>query len=189
MVIAQDAHTGRIEDQAAAECRGGIDPPGGEYAQHMSAGENQDLAVERPKPRHDPIDPFGDLQDGLAAGTPVAEELPVWVLSMDFHECPAFVVTVIPLEQLPVERCQSGEAGELAGLLRPPQRTREHVIELQPFEPGTERASLFLTPGGKREIGSPRMLTRDSPSGLSVSREIDIGSINHESPVLAAIAP
>jgi hypothetical protein len=63
------------------------------------------------------------------------------------------------------------------------------VIELQAFESGTEHASLFLTPGRERKIGPPRVLTRDTPSGFSVSHEIDIvSSGSHESPVLAATA-
>ena len=81
----------------------------------MSAGENQDVAVERPKPRHDPIGPLGDLQDGLAAGAPVAEELPLRALSVNLCECPPLVMTVIPLEQVPVESRYAGKAGELAG--------------------------------------------------------------------------
>ena len=154
----------------------------------MSARENQDVALERPEPRHHPIDPLGNLQDGLTAGTPVAEELPLRAFSMDFHACPAFVMTIIPLDQLPVERCQTGKAGELTGSQRPLQRTREHVIESQAFESGTERASLFLTLGRECKIGPPRVLTRNTPSGLSVSHEIDTVSIcgSHESPVPAA---
>jgi hypothetical protein len=188
VVIAQYANAGGIEHQAATERRRDFDPPRGEYAQHVSAREKQDVALERPKPRHDPIDPLGDLQDGLAAGTPVAEELPLRALSMDFNACPAFVMTIIPFEQLPVERCQSGKAGEVTGSQRPPERTREHVIESQTFESGTERASLFLTPGRERKIGPPRVLTRNTPSGLSVSHEIDTVSSggSHESPVVAA---
>src|ERR1700733_4259521 len=112
----------------------------------MPAGEDQDVALERPKPRHDPVGAFGDLQDGLAAGTPVAEQLPVRTLAMDFRECPPLVMTVVPLEQVRIERRRAGEAGELTGSQRPPQRTREHVIEPQAVEPGTKRASLFLTP-------------------------------------------
>jgi len=137
VAIAQNANGGGIERQTAAERRRAIDPPRGEYAQHMSTGENQDVALERPKPRHDPIDPLGDLQDGLAAGTTVSEELPLGALSMDLQECPTLVMAVIPLEQIPVERCRADKAGELAGSQRPPERAREHVIELQAFEPGT----------------------------------------------------
>jgi len=133
VVVAQHAYAGGIEHQTATERRRASDPPRGKYAQHMSAGENQDAALERPKPRHDPIDPFGDLRHGLAAGTTVAEELPLRALSMDVRECPAFVMTVIPLEKIPVERCQAHKARELTGSQRPPQRTREHVIESRAF--------------------------------------------------------
>src|SRR5271155_1527176 len=111
----------------------------------MPAGEDQDVALERPKPRHDPIGPLGDLRDRLAAGTPVAEEFPVGALSMDFRECPPLVMTVVPLEQVRVERRRAGKAGELTGSQRSLQRTREHLIEPQAVESGTKRAGLFLT--------------------------------------------
>lgn len=188
MVIPEHANAGGIEHQSAPERRTLIDPPGGEYTQYMSAGKNQDVALERPKPRHDPIGPLGDLQDGLAAGAPVAEELPLRALSMDLRECPPFVMTVIPLDQLLVERCEAGKAGELTGSERPPERAREHVIEVQVFESGVERASLFLAVGRERKIGKPGVLARDTPSGLSVPHEIDIASSwgTHETPNLAA---
>src|ERR1700734_1388942 len=108
----------------------------------MSAGENQDVAVERPKPRHDPIDPLGDLQDGLAAGTTVAEEIPLGALSLYLHTCPTLVETVVPFEDLRVEYCAAHKAGKLACSQRSPKRAREHVIERQVFEPEAERASL-----------------------------------------------
>jgi hypothetical protein len=188
MVIPEHANAGGIEHQMAPERRTFIDPPGGEYTQHMSAGKNQDFALQRPKPRYDPIGALGDLQDGLAAGAPVAEELPLRALSMDLCECPPFVMTVIPLDQVPVERCEAAKAGEFTGSERPPERTREHVIELQVFESGAERASLFLAMGCERKIGKPGVLARDTPSGLSVPHEIDIASScgTHETPVLAA---
>jgi len=188
MVIPEHANAGGIEHQSAPERRTLIDPPGGEYTQHMSAGKNQDPALQRPKPRHDPIGPLGDLRDGLAARAPVAEELPLRAVSMDLCECPPFVITVIPLDQVPVERCEAAKAGELTGSERPPERTREHVIELQVFEPGAERASLFLAMGREREIGKSGVLARDTPSRLSVPHEIDIASNcgAHETPVLAA---
>jgi hypothetical protein len=188
MVIPENANAGGIEHQSAPERRTLIDPPGGEYTQNMSAGKNQDIPLERPKPRHDLIGPLGDLQDGLAAGAPVAEELPLRALSMDICKCPPFVMAVIPLDQLPVERCEAGKAGELTGSERPPERTREHVIELQVFESGAERASLLLTVRRECKIGKPGVLARDTPSGLSVPHEIDIASScgTHETPVLAA---
>jgi hypothetical protein len=187
VVIAQHANAGGIEHQTATERRRVIDPPRGEYAQHMSARENEDAALERPKPRHDPIDAFGDLRHRLAAGTTVAEEFPLRTLLMDVHKRPALIITVIPLEQLAVKRCHAHKAGELTGSQRPPQRTREHVIESQALESGTDRASLLLTAARERKIGSPRVLTGDSPSGLSVSHEIDIGSSGcQESPAFAA---
>src|ERR1700677_1823800 len=189
VIIAQYANASGVEHQMATERRRAINPPRGEYPQHMSARENQDVAVERPKPRHHPINPLGDLQHGLAAGTTVAEELPLRALSMNLRECPALIIAVIPLHQVLVERCRAGKAGERAGLQRPPERTREHVIEVQAFEPGTERASLFLTPGGECKIAPSRVLTRDTPSGLSVSHEINIVSgSSHESPSPAATA-
>ena len=109
---------------------------------------------------------------------------------MDLHECPPLVLTVIPLDQVTVERCHTSKAGEPTGPQRPLKGTREHVIEFQVFEPGAERASLFLTPGGERKIGAAGVLTRDSPSGLAVSYEIDIvqNRGTHESPVPAATA-
>src|SRR5579862_9999148 len=140
----------------------------------MPAGKDQDVAIERPKPRHDLIDPLGDLQDGLAAGTPVAEQFPVGALSMDVCERPSLVITVIPFEQPGVEHGLSGKSGELTGPQRPPQRTRQHVIELQVFEPRTQRTSLVLAPGRERKISAPGVLTRDTPGGLSVPDQMDI---------------
>jgi hypothetical protein len=50
------------------------------------------------------------------------------------------------------------------------------VIELQVFEAGAERASLFLAMGCEWKIGKPGVLARDTPSGLSVPHEIDIAA-------------
>jgi hypothetical protein len=130
VVVAQHADASGIEHQSTAERRIAIDPPRGEYAQHVPAGKDEDVPFERAKPRYDPIGPLDDLHDRLAAGTPIAEKLPFGALLMDLRECPPLVTTVIPLEQILVKRCSRGKPGE--------------------------RASLFLTPGreGNRGVNS-----------------------------------
>jgi hypothetical protein len=97
--------------------------------QYMSTGEYQDVAVECPESGDGPIDPLGNLQDGFAAGTTVAKEIPVRALSMDLHQSSSLVTTVVPLDQVRVDRRYASKARELAGSQRPSERTREHVVK------------------------------------------------------------
>jgi hypothetical protein len=174
VVVAQHANAGGLEHQMAAERRRSADPPRDEYAQHMSAAENQQVAVECSKARHHLIDPLTDLQDGFAARTTIAEELPLRPLSMDCRGRPALIKSVVPLDQARVGSCQSGKTGKLAGSPRSLQRTCEHMIKFEVFQPRTERSSIFLTLGGKRDIAQPCVLARKTPRGLSVPYEIDV---------------
>jgi len=150
----------------------------GEYAQHMPL-EISGRCPRAPSAATRPGRPAQYLQDGFAARTAVAEKLPVGALSMDLRESSPLVMTVIHSS-----RSGSSAAGPAKPASSQVRSARRSGLEstrsnFRSWSRGP-RARAAVSPAGReRQVGSPGVLTRDAPSGLAVSNQIDINTVSH----------
>jgi hypothetical protein len=77
----------------------------------MSAGKNQHIPGDCAQAVHNPIGSLGNLLWRFSSRRAVAEELPFRTLCMDLHASSAFIVAVVPFEQIWIDFSDSTEAG------------------------------------------------------------------------------
>src|SRR5215471_10088368 len=95
----------------------------------MPARKEQRVAIERPHPGDDAIGARAYSCRGLAAGTPIPEQLPVRAFAANLLCGSTFVVAVVPLEQITVDFRGGAKARQLAGPRGTLERAREHPRE------------------------------------------------------------
>src|ERR1700722_18027405 len=116
MFITKGAEAGGAEQKVIARpCDILAEPAGGEDADEMSAGKEQDVTGDSAEPLDDAIGASAHLGGGFAAGAAVAEEVPAGVHRQDFGDRVAVVLAVVPLDEVGVHLGDGAEASEFAG--------------------------------------------------------------------------
>ena len=80
--------------------RGEPDPAGDEHAQHVTMGEQRDVARDSARSGNDPVRPVTDLLRRLAARGSVPEDEPARRSLVDLLRCQPLVGAIIPLDQI-----------------------------------------------------------------------------------------
>jgi hypothetical protein len=93
-----------------ADVRGQPNPTRHEDAQNMSMGEHCNVAVGGASPGNHPIDPGAHLLRRFAAGASVPEDEPAWRDLVDLHGRQAFVIAIVPLDQIGINDRSISEA-------------------------------------------------------------------------------
>src|SRR5271170_857085 len=140
----------------------------------MPARKNQHVSFDGTQTAQNLIGPRANLIRRFAAGTTIAEQLPVRTLRMDLHRSEAFVFAVVPFDQFTIGFCNLTEASQLAGACGALQRTCEDLRENEAGKPLTKPAGVLFTPLGQWQIGKPRMLARKTPHSLAVPCQINL---------------
>src|SRR5215470_3756393 len=173
-VLVAERAQARGFEQEITSCRGfQSEPAGRKHAQEMRAGEQQHLALDRAYATHHAVGSRADLRRRFSSGTTVAEQLPAWTLRQNLRGAPAFVLPVVPFDQIAVGLGHAPESRQLAGPRRALQRAREDSCEGESAQPLAEPASVALAARRQRQIGESRMLAGDAPCGFAVPREVD----------------
>src|SRR5262245_51010985 len=141
----------------------------------MPAREEQHVALLGAHPADHAVGARPDLRRRLAAGTAVAEELPVGALGVDLGRGPALVVAIVPLDEVAVELGRVREAGELAGARRALERARPYPGEAEPAQPLAEALRVALAALGERKVRAAGVLAGEAPSRLAVPGEVHDG--------------
>src|SRR5208283_6214690 len=101
----------------------------------MGAGEDQDIARERPKLPDNTVCPRADLPGGFTSRAAVAKELPARPFGLNLGEAVAFVIAVIPLDQIPFDLGHLPESSQLTGPGHALERAAQNGRERKPFQP------------------------------------------------------
>ena len=92
---------------------------------------------------------------------------------MDFGGAEAFVVAVVPFDEVGVDDGGRFEATELASVRGADERAGEDFGELETLESAGQLAGVLLASLGEGQVGEAGVLAGDAPGGLGVPGEID----------------
>src|SRR4051794_9735190 len=135
----------------------------------MGMREHDDIAPGRAAALDHPVRALGDLRGRLASGRAVVEERPPRALGADVDRRAAFVLAVVPLDEVGVEPRAFAEPGELARLERALQWARQHERVAPRREHRAEALRLRPALVVERNVGATRMPARARPLGLAVA--------------------
>ena len=100
----------------------------------MAAGKNQNIPGYYAHAADYTISPRCDLLWQFAAGTAIAEQLPVRAFLKDVNRQATFVFAVVPFDEIGINLSHRSEAGQLARPHGAPQGAGEYLRECQSTE-------------------------------------------------------
>src|SRR4051812_19796798 len=134
----------------------------------MRAGKDQHVAAGGPDPLDHPVGASADGGRVLAAGTTVAEQVPVGTITVNIVGFYPLVLAVIPFDRIRHDLGLVAEPSQLAGAASALQRAGENLDEAEPFETAGQLAGVALAMRGQRNVGYAGMLAGQAPLGLAV---------------------
>src|SRR5262249_7732207 len=87
----------------------------GQDAQKVSAREEQKVALNRADSLQEAVGSGAHLPRGFTPGATVAKKPPVGPLRMNLNAAAAFVLTIVPFEQVRFDLGQSSKTSQFAG--------------------------------------------------------------------------
>src|SRR3984893_945494 len=100
MFIAERTKACHVQHQKFPGSRFESEPAGGEHSQEMSARKNQYVAFDGAYPTDDTIGPGANLLRRFSVRATVAEQLPVGSYRMNLRSSNAFIIAVVPLDEI-----------------------------------------------------------------------------------------
>ena len=122
---------------------------------------------------HDAVGAGGDLLGRFAAGAAVAKQLPIGILLMDFGGAEAFVLAVVPFDEIGIDDGDRFEAADFASICGADEGAGENFDEFERLEGRAEFAGVLLATLGEVQVGEAGVLAGEAPGGLGVPGEID----------------
>lgn len=139
----------------------------------MPAGKNQNIPGYCAHPAQYTISPSCDLLWRFAAGTAIAEQLPVRPFLQDVNRQAAFVLTVVPFDEIAIDLSHRSEAGQLTSPPGAIQGTGEYLRECQSTKTIPQPLRIALAPLSEWQIGAACVLAGNRPGCFAVSGQID----------------
>jgi hypothetical protein len=118
----------------------------------MAAGKKQDIAAGSAKATHHSVRPRANLIRRFPSRAAVTKKLPARALGKNLGRTAAFIITVIPFEQVAIDFSPSAEAGQLAGTRCTLQGTGENLGESETLQPLSEPAGIALAALSQRQV-------------------------------------
>src|SRR6516164_1398629 len=103
VLVPQSAEARSAQQEVPATRRVETEPASGEYPQEMPARKNQHVAFDCAHSAHNAVGPRANLARRLSSWAAVTEELPVRTLCMDFSRAAAFILAIVPLDQVGID--------------------------------------------------------------------------------------
>jgi hypothetical protein len=110
----------------------------------MPAGKEQHVSLQGPYAAYHAVGPDTNLFRAFPSRTTIAKQLPVGALGVDFNGAAAFVISVIPFQQVAINLGNAAEASEFTCPGRAHQRTGEYPGESQAAQPFPKSAGVAL---------------------------------------------
>src|SRR5580765_1770618 len=173
MFVPKDTYAGRVQNHKLPEGRLEPKPADSQHSQNMPARKNQHIALDPTHATRDTLGPRSNLLRRFSIRAAVMEQLPVGVLRTNLRGSQTFELAVVPFDQIVIHFGDGSEAGEFAGASRTLQRTGENLCKSQSGQPFAKPASVAFPTLGQRHIGQSRVLSRETPGGLAVPRQIN----------------
>ena len=142
VLVADRAEAGCAEKEESTVRGGQAQAARDEHAREVSAGKEEDVSVKRANPFDDAIGAPRDLVGHLAGGAPVAEQLTVWAIGQDLARRAAFVLAVVPLDQIRIDLAACAKTCQLTRSQGPLKRARPRPR----FAPSRQRARCVDAP-------------------------------------------
>jgi hypothetical protein len=104
----------------------------------VTARKQEHIAADRAETAHHFVGARADLRRRFAARATFAEQLPIRTVGMDLDGGAAFILPVVPLDEIAIRLRDGAEPRERACPGRALQRTCENSGEWKPREPRAE---------------------------------------------------
>src|SRR5437667_2134916 len=173
VLVTQCAQARRAQHERSAVNWLNPDPACGQHSEKMSAGKKQNISSHRAPAAHDAISPRSDLLRRFAARAAVAEQLPVRTFSQDVNREAAFVLAIIPFDQVSASFSYGSEPGQRTCPHGALQGAGEHFRKLESAQAFSQPSRIALPAVSERQISKTGVLTGDCPSRFAVSGQVD----------------
>jgi hypothetical protein len=137
----------------------------------VPAREQQHIARRSVKALNDAIGAPADVVGRLASGTSVAKKVPIRMCASYLGARLAFVFTVVPFHEQPIDFGNGAESCQLACVGGAQQGTGEHAVESLTSQSLAKLARFLLAPLGQRQVGEACMLPGNRPGRFAMSHQ------------------
>jgi hypothetical protein len=141
----------------------------------MPARKKQHVSRNRAHSGDNSVCAFTDLLGHFPSGRAVPKQVPIRALGADFDTSEAFILAIIPFDEIGIDFSNGPKPGQLACPARASQRTREHLHENQSLEASAEPPGGLLALDREWEVGESSVLASQGPSSFAVPSQINHG--------------
>ena len=118
--VAQCTEAGRAQHEVSAiGCRFDPEPPGGQHASEVPTGKEQNVPGDFPHSAYDAVRARADLLGCLASRATVREQVPPRALRPNVDTTAAFILAIIPLDEVRIYIGDGAKPSQFASLARP----------------------------------------------------------------------
>jgi hypothetical protein len=125
-------------------------PPRGQDSDEVAAGKQQHVSGDGTDTLNHSVGSLLNLVRHLASRAAIPEQLPVWALRVDLGRAPAFVLTVVPFDQVRIGLGYRSESGQFAGSECALEGARKNLGQRQALQTISKPQGITLTIGGQR---------------------------------------
>src|SRR5215467_3922308 len=90
-----------------------------------------------------------------------------------------FVVTIVPFDQVAIDLSYAAKPCQFTRSRSASQRAGQYFRENQSGQPFSKAYGVVFAALGQRQVGNPRVLTRQAPGSLAVTRQINGKNFAH----------
>jgi hypothetical protein len=173
VLVGQCAQACGAEQKIPCALRSQAEPTRGEHPQKVTAREQQHCPLNRPDALHYAIRSRADLIERFAAGETVAEYLPIGALGANVCSCEAFVIAVVPFDQVAINVSLRAESRQFARARGALEGAGPDACEFHALEALAQAAGVTFSASGQWQVGSPGVLSTDRPGGLTMSGQVN----------------
>src|SRR5271157_2020538 len=175
MLVAHDTQRCGTEHEVPRVLGGQAGPARAEDTEEMAVTEKEDATAIRAEAGDHAVGARTHRRERLTSRAAVAEEIPAWPLTADVGGEPAFIIAIVPLDEVRSDLCDGPETCKLASPPRPLERADQDLGERDPLEPCSQPPRVALAPLGQGDIGPSRVPARQRPRRLAVAGQVNFG--------------
>src|SRR5271157_707046 len=175
MLVAHDTQRCGTEHEVPRVLGGQAGPARAEDTEEMAVTEKEDATAIRAEAGDHAVGARTHRRERLTPRAAVPEEIPAWPLTADVGGEPAFIIAIVPLDEVRGDLGDGPETCKLASPPRPLERADQDLGERYPLEPCSQPSRVALAPLGQGDIGPSRVPARQRPRRLAVTGQVNVG--------------
>jgi hypothetical protein len=141
----------------------------------VPTGKEQNVPGDFPHSAYDAVRARADLLGCVASRATVREQVPPRALRPNVDTTAAFILAIIPLDEVRIYIGDGAKPSQFTSLARPLEWASEHSYESQSFETLSESSRRMFATLSEGEVREPSVLARQTPGGFTVARQINYG--------------